>query len=272
MSEHYNDRSPEDIQREIERTRADMGDTLDSIRQKASPGQLVDEALHYFKNGGAGQFTNNLGETVKQNPVPVSLIGIGIAWLALTGSRGPSTSSTWTTSESHRGGDWAGNAAARTGHVVQGARARAGEVGERLGEMTHNAQERVSGAASQVSEHTRYQVERAKDTLHYLRTEQPLILGILGFALGAALGSALPSTPQEDALMGEVRDKYLHRAKEAGKDYLEQGKRVAAAAGEAAREEARKEQLPGTQQPSHSMAEKPEHTPQEEASRLTTPL
>jgi hypothetical protein len=48
MSENYEQRSPEQLQRDIERTRAEMGDTLDTIRRKLSPGQLLDEALDYL--------------------------------------------------------------------------------------------------------------------------------------------------------------------------------------------------------------------------------
>jgi ElaB/YqjD/DUF883 family membrane-anchored ribosome-binding protein len=263
MSENYENKSPEQIQRDIERTRAEMGNTLDTIRQKLSPGQMLDEALDYLKGSGLSQFSSNLGETVQRNPIPVSLIGVGIAWLAMAGSRPSYASTTWTTTgRTHsRIGEVAGSAAARTGQVMQGARVRAGETRERLGDMAHNAQERVGEArerlgemaynarhqvgeaADRVRQQTQYQAARARDTYYYLRNEQPLILGILGLAVGAVLGAGLPSTRQEDELLGEIRDEYVHRAKETGEEYLEQGKRLVTAAGEAATEQARKEGL-----------------------------
>ena len=149
-----------------------------------------------------------------------------------------------------------------------------GEASGRLGEMAHSTQERVgetrdasvkwltapksvwvkpgaprrdgsqrpspdgrSGRSHTVSNRA------GKDTYNYLRTEQPLILGVLGFALGAALGAGIPPTRQEDELMGEMRDEYVQRAKEMGEEYLEQGKQMAMAAGEAAKEQAGKEGL-----------------------------
>jgi hypothetical protein len=92
----------------------------------------------------------------------------------------------------------------------------------------------------EAADRIRYQTVRAKETYNYLRTEQPLILGLLGFALGAAFGAGMPPTRQEDALMGEMRDEYVQRAREAGEELLEQGKRVATAAGEAVTEQADK--------------------------------
>jgi hypothetical protein len=269
MSENYEHKSPEQIQRDIERTRAEMGDTLDTIRQKLSPGQLLDEAIDYLKGSGFSQFSSNLGETVKQNPIPVSLIGIGIAWLATAGSRDSHTSSTWTATGHtyNKVGEVASSATAKAGQVVQGARTRVAEASGRMGEMAHNAQERIGEARDRIGEvahsarhqvgeaadRLRYQTVRAKDTYNYLRTEQPLILGVLGFALGAALGVGLPPTRQEDELMGETRDEYVHRAKVAGEEYLEQGKRVATAVGDAAKAQIEREDRRANQQTSHSV-------------------
>ena len=295
MNENYEHKSPAQIQRDIDRTRAEMGNTLDTIREKLSPGQLIDEALAYLKRNAPGQFANNLGETVKQNPVPVSLIGIGIAWLMMARSRDPYPSSSWTTDgRTHsKLGEAASSATAKAGQVIQGVRERAGEASgrigemahsaqervgetrERIGEMAHSAQERVGEARERIGEmahsarhqvgeaanRIRYQTVRAKDTYNYLRTEQPLILGVLGFALGAALGAGIPSTRQEDELMGEMRDEYVHRAKEMGEEQLEKVKQVAVAAGEAAKEQAGKEGLTseGADQPPRATEEKLTH-------------
>lgn len=54
--------------------------------------------------------------------------------------------------------------------------------------------------------------------------DQPLVGGALAFALGAALGSALPHTPQEDALMGEAADAVKEQAGAQASELYEQGK------------------------------------------------
>ncbi len=77
-------RTPDEIQRDVERTRAEISQTLDEIQRQLSPGELVDRALRYF--GGPRQLGLSVGELIIRNPLPVTLIGVGFAWLALAGS------------------------------------------------------------------------------------------------------------------------------------------------------------------------------------------
>jgi Protein of unknown function (DUF3618) len=250
MSEHYDNRSPEEIQRDIERTRTQMGETIETIRQKMSPGELLDQALDYFKKSGPSQFTSNLGETVKENPVPVTLIGLGIGWLMVAGSRESHPSRTWATTSHTRDkmGAAASGAVDKAGQMMQGARERTGaarermgEAGARMGEMAAGARSQMGEAAARMSHQVRSQSAQARDTFNYLRDEQPLILGVLGFALGAAFGAGLPPTRREDELMGEMRDEAMHRAREVGAEQVEKAKHVASAASEAATKQADKE-------------------------------
>jgi len=245
MSEPYENRTPEQIQRDIERTRAEMGETIETIRRKMSPGELFDQALEYFKTSGPSQFTSNLGDTVKTNPVPVTLIGLGIGWLMMSGSRDAYTAHTGGTSSGigQRMSAASSDAADRAGQMIQGVRERSGETRERIGEAAQSARYRMGDAADRMRHQIRSQSVRAKDTFTYLRDEQPLILGVLGFALGAALGAGLPATHREDELMGDLRDESLHRAREAGKEQLEKAQHVVTAASEAAQERANKEGL-----------------------------
>lgn len=242
MSEQYDTRNPDQLQGDIAHTRAEIDETLEAIKQRLSPGELLDQALHYFKHSGPSQFTSNLGATVKANPVPVSLIGVGIAWLMLEGSRSSHPAEDWTTSGSVRGriSETAGRAAGKAGQFAQGVRERAGTTRERMGEMAHGTQERLGEAADNVRYQTRRQAARGKSTFDYLCQEQPLLLGALGLALGMALGVGLPPTRYEDETLGETRDEYMRRAQEAGQEQLEKATQVVGAAGQAAKEQADK--------------------------------
>lgn len=77
-------KSPEEIEREIATTRSEIDETIDALQEKVSPGQLVDQALGYVKEGG-GDFAANLGRAVRDNPVPLMLIGAGIGWMMVSG-------------------------------------------------------------------------------------------------------------------------------------------------------------------------------------------
>jgi len=76
------------IERDLEDTRARLDATLGALQQKLSPGQMVDETMSWFKESGGGEFGRNFGRNVRENPIPVALIGIGVGWLMLGGARG----------------------------------------------------------------------------------------------------------------------------------------------------------------------------------------
>jgi hypothetical protein len=81
-------RDPARIEAELDQSRAAMSNTLDALQHKLTPGALIDEASNYIRNSGGGEFASNLKATITQNPVPVALVGMGLAWLALSGRRG----------------------------------------------------------------------------------------------------------------------------------------------------------------------------------------
>lgn len=51
--------------------------------------------------------------------------------------------------------------------------------------------------------------------------EHPLVVGALGFALGAALGGLFPATKKEEEYLGEYRDRALHKAAETGQSQVD---------------------------------------------------
>lgn len=87
MNEYNDNRRPEEIEGDIERTRADVSSTIDAIQSKLTPGQLMDQAFGYARGSLPADFGANLGNAVRDNPVPVALIGIGLAWLMTSGRR-----------------------------------------------------------------------------------------------------------------------------------------------------------------------------------------
>lgn len=85
------ERTSSEIQRDIERTRAEMSHTIDALQERLSPGQLVDQAIWHLRQGelatSANDFAANLGRTIRDNPVPVVLIGTGLIWLLIASGR-----------------------------------------------------------------------------------------------------------------------------------------------------------------------------------------
>jgi Protein of unknown function (DUF3618) len=89
-----NQRTTSDIERDIARTRDEMSQTIGAIQQRLSPGQMFEQMLHYFSSGsgrsfadGAGMFAQNMGRTIRDNPLPVALVATGLAWLMVSRGR-----------------------------------------------------------------------------------------------------------------------------------------------------------------------------------------
>lgn len=86
------------LELEVEAQRQKVEHSIGEIRERLSPGQLVDELLSMGKDGGQ-HFAANLGHTVTANPLPAALLGISLVWLMSSrGSNGSSSTSTTTTS------------------------------------------------------------------------------------------------------------------------------------------------------------------------------
>jgi ElaB/YqjD/DUF883 family membrane-anchored ribosome-binding protein len=232
-------KDPETLEREINQTRAEMNQTLDSLERKLTAGQLVDQCLTFFGMKGT-EIGSSLGRCIKENPMPVLLTATGIGWMmfgtAPTGSRAGYAHS----------GDGSDEAAAgafsRVGDKIQSS---ATATSQQLGRTTETAKEAVNRTAdtlkktaAKVTDTLRETLGKTADTAHNqakharqafntVLDEQPLILGALGLAVGAIIGAAFPSTEQEDRLVGELSDKTITKGKELGAQAYEKGSELA---------------------------------------------
>src|ERR1700760_1926377 len=84
MNDHAG--NPASIEHDLAETRARLGNHLDELTRRLSPGQLVDEGLSYLRTGQGAVFARNLGAQLRDKPLPVALTGIGLAWLAVASS------------------------------------------------------------------------------------------------------------------------------------------------------------------------------------------
>src|SRR5436305_14850653 len=82
----------EQLRQEAEQSRAEIEETLEELRARITPGQVVDQLVDYAGDSGAGEFFRNLGRQAVNNPLPVALMGAGLAWLMLVG-KSPGTRS-----------------------------------------------------------------------------------------------------------------------------------------------------------------------------------
>ncbi len=77
---------PGRIERELDQTRTRLDGHLSELQQ-LSPGQLLDDAMRYFRGAEGAEFGRNLLQSVRGNPLPAAITGIGLTWLMASNPR-----------------------------------------------------------------------------------------------------------------------------------------------------------------------------------------
>ena len=241
-------KSSERLELETDEARARVTNTLEELRARVTPGQLVDQVIDYARDSSGGAFFNNLGRQVVDNPLPVALLGMSIAWLAIASGRPrplrlPSGSGLRDAGERAAVmGEGMAEAARTAGsELAERTRASASAVADNLRETASrvssaaqsatsaidNIRERASSAydtaavaarraASSVGESAPAigrNVAGASQSFVTLCKEQPIVLAGIGVALGATIGALLPTSTTENRLMGEASDDVKARAR-----------------------------------------------------------
>ncbi|PLS78530.1 MAG: hypothetical protein CYG59_18050 [Chloroflexi bacterium] len=285
----------EEIRAEIEQTRADMSETIEAIQERLSPSHLKEQAQEQFQDikeqvreqvreqfqeakhmvreatiGRVEHMVQYAGETVddvqytitdtiKQNPIPATLVGIGLGWLFMNRSATKSTrfsgrggvrgSQIYSgrgyserSSTLHQAQEAAGNTASSVwetagsaassvrdsaGAVASNVSETAGNVVNQVQETAGNVANQVQESASQLVDQAQYRTERIEERFQQMLYERPLAVGAITLALGTAVGLAVPETCKEHELMGEARDNLLEKAQGVASDTMEKVQRVA---------------------------------------------
>ena len=231
-------KDPETLEREINQTRSEMSQTLDALERKLSPGQLLDQCLNVFGKHG-GELAQNFGNSVKQNPVPIALTAMGIMWMMFSSGRSSSVRSYEDSSTSTNDISSIGSRTTdKLKETAETIKTKTAAVRDKLTSSKDSLKDTVNDASSKAANAAQFQVRRAREGFNSLLEEQPLILGALGIALGAAIGAALPPTEQEDRLLGGVRDQTVSKVKELTSETYDQVRETVKHAGEAVKTEA----------------------------------
>ncbi|MCP1496697.1 ElaB/YqjD/DUF883 family membrane-anchored ribosome-binding protein [Pseudomonas migulae] len=221
-------KSPETIEREIDAQRASIGNIVDALESKFTPGQMFDQALGLMQSNGT-TFLTNLGTSVRNNPVPAVLTSVGLLWLMMSQNRPPSPRPVYRTGpDQDRVGEWADGLAdsidgARE-HLHQTAdtlkdgyqsvKGKAAHLGDNLGAATENISHAVHDAGDRLLRSTQVMSSQ----FNHLLKEQPLMVAAAGIALGAMIGAAFPSTATEQRYLGktsaDLTDKVKQQARE----------------------------------------------------------
>ena len=260
----------ESLRLELAQTRAQMSETVYALQGRLNPQYVREQASSQAKDS-ARRAGSNLGETIKQNPVPAALTGAGIVGLGWLIASGRDDSPESQSSEGSRYGAsryevsryedgphyydrapeyptyYEGETRQVEGSSYdddedsgQGrAQQAAGQARERAGQMGGKLQDRAGQAGGQAQE----QAQRAKGGFQRMMQENPLAVGALAIGIGAAVGLSIPESEKENQLMGEKRDQLANQGQQKVRDYQGKAQRVAEEARTAAEKEADNQDL-----------------------------
>jgi ElaB/YqjD/DUF883 family membrane-anchored ribosome-binding protein len=200
------------IEDDIRATRRSIDDKVERIQRRLSPGDMVDSVVDFARTNG-GAIAGGIGRGVRENPVPVALIGAGVLWLALS-SRAR-----------HRADDEViGDGGESTADKL---RHKAADLGDNVRDGVRTGSRQVRQQAAALGQKTRDQAVRAGRSGERFVKEHPVLVGAAGIALGAAVAASLPRTGREDRAFGELADRVKTAAKDAA---VKEGRKVQEAA------------------------------------------
>lgn len=278
-----NNNDPAQLEAQIAQTRREMSETIDEIQQRLAPDRLKHEAQETVRQATIGKvedmkdkathtannWRDDLMRTVRDNPVPAAMVGLGLGWLLMERSNdersyyGAGRSRPYTSE--YMGSDYTryqqygepstGERMRQRGQDVrERARETASELESRVQETTGELEERAQETAEQVRQRAermqqqaeerydemrhrvRQETREAKHDVQRMMHENPMAIGAVALALGLGVGLLMPSTRQENELLGPYRDQFVDRAQDKAEETMDQVRSVASEAQSAAKD------------------------------------
>jgi cell division septum initiation protein DivIVA len=170
MKNHEDNRRPEEIEQDIEQTRAQLNSNIDAIQSKLTPGQMMDQAIGYARNSLPADFGSNLNTAIRENPIPVTLIGLGVGWLMMSGKQRPGYLAKRSQSRSHYIDDpyRPGSGFAGEHGIEYGGQGELDDHGVG-GHITGDHDSAMHRASSRTSETSQHMKSRASETSEHLK-------------------------------------------------------------------------------------------------------
>jgi len=248
----------EAIREDIERTRLEMTGTIDAIQERLSPaaikGQVLEKVREHLQEakdtvreatiGKVEDFMETAADsmrtaqrgvvaTIRENPVPAVLVGVGIGWLIASGFQGSSMGRRGVGRyRSARPKSYGSNAVPYANQRIEPGMLECGQrfvddAVEGTRSVASDMADDVQETASKLSGAAQERVERIGGWLQDTMDENPLAVGAAVLAAGAVVGMSIPLTRKENELMGETRDQLASEAQQVASEAMQQVRRVA---------------------------------------------
>jgi ElaB/YqjD/DUF883 family membrane-anchored ribosome-binding protein len=240
---------------EIEQTREEMTSTVEAIGDRLDPANIVTGAKDAVRDATVGKVEDmtsqatdfiadatstvqeaggGLLDTVRRNPVPALMVGVGLgllwrSWSNESGSRNWAyrTDDGWRNGETWSNGDrWRGDRRSYSDASWdrdQGLRDRAGDMADKVGDGVDAMGDRFDAAGQRVGRMGDQFAGTASDyvsTAGQVVSDNVLAAGVVAAAVGAAVGLLLPATDAERRVMGDAGSKVIDAAQSTASDAM----------------------------------------------------
>jgi len=209
-----------------------IGDVANKAGERLS--SAGDTLGHTANSAGrrSKDFGSTIMDTIVANPLPAAITGIGLGWLWMNR---PSSEQHTYSSRGYGGASYQSSRQSSSGGIG----AMAGQAQDKVEQFASQAQGTAEDLAGDASHHAR----RMQTGVEGMIQENPLMVGVVAAAVGAAVGMAIPSTSQENRLLGDTRQSFMEAAKETVQDVGEKVQKVAEETQNAAQKAASEQKL-----------------------------
>lgn len=244
----------------VERASDVVGDTAELVRTvtedvvdqtQETVGYVTHEAQHQAERvaDGAGL----VAEAIRENPIPVALMGLGLGLMVLNVSGPPqgrvvrgrvvSRRGQGKTGRAHmeENPTWASEIRDQAQEMVGRASDVVGENAERAFDTAEHAVGQVQETVGNLAHDTQYGVGRIQHQFRHLALTNPLALGMGALALGAIIGATLPGAEPMPEMPSATRAKSTRKARGSAERATKKVERVVAKAQSTAERKARQQ-------------------------------
>lgn len=181
------DADPSAIRHEIEETRDRMSRTIEELGHRLNPHHVTDQVKQNIREATIGRAETmarqaayrahdtrqTIVDTIRDNPLPAAMVGIGLGWLFINGRKEEHHHyNSYNAGTAYRGSNWAAGDRATemqytSDSIVDRARDHAGnmtgQVQQRAGQVTDQVQQRAGAMADRVQDTASQATDRARE-------------------------------------------------------------------------------------------------------------
>ncbi len=242
---------PEMIAQDIARTRQEMSGTVNEIQDRLSPGHVKERAREGIRDAASARMSRiresastfgrsvqqtakdtgaSVADVVRNNPIPLAMIGAGIAWLVFT--------------RTQNGGAAISEAGSsvkeKAGQLTDIAQSKMQELSSQTREAGSELADKAGRSAASLGRAAQDQARSAGQWIQRMIVENPLGIMFGAFGIGALVGLLVPESLKEKQLMGSASESLLSRAKETARHTIQKAQHAAERAVQSAGEDFKK--------------------------------